>query len=144
VSLSLQIEFRGRFRLPLQDWDIVEVWDMRCHTLYFTISGELLKTLLRHHLDGLAMQALMQQQMDKAFQPKIGQEPMPEQNPVDQPRRERFRAARLARDRRRKPPAKMLISLALAATALMNASGNAVHDVNDLLHHRTLVLEAPL
>lgn len=131
VPLSLHVVFRSQgIKWPLRDWDRIEVRDAGTHVLYFEITGELLKTLLRHHLDGLAVQALMKERLEGTFQPKIGEEPMPEMNPADQTQRERFRAERLARDRRRKPPRKMLfpagVSYALAHSC------PAAQDIADL------------
>lgn len=139
VSLSLHVIFRSQgIKWPLRDHDKVEVWDAQSHVLYFTITGELLKTLLRHHLDALAVQALMRNQLDATYAPKIGEEPMPEQHPVTRERREQFRTARQAR---RKPPRKMLVGLGVAY-AITSAYG--LPDINDLFWFLHAVVEALL
>jgi hypothetical protein len=99
--LALRVCYRSQgVRWPLRDDDLVEVWDARAHTLYFVITGELLKTLLRHHLDALSVQAMLKQQMEATEPGKIGDEPMPEVPPVTPSMKDLRKAERRSRHRK--------------------------------------------
>lgn len=70
--LALHVDFRAQgVRWPLRDDDRVEVWDDRTHVLLFTMRGELLKALLRHHLDALTLQAVLRQDVERKPPTKI-------------------------------------------------------------------------
>lgn len=108
MPIALHVVFRAAgIKWPLRDDDKIEVWGARTNELLFVITGELLKTLLRHHLDALAVQSMMARELERLEPPKRGDEPMPAENPVDKDKRQTLR------DQRRKPPRKMM-ALALA------------------------------
>jgi len=96
--LVLQFRFRtSSMRWQLDDDDIVEVWDGAAHEHLLTVKGELLKTLLRHHLDALAITALLKLYTERKPAAKMAEAPMPETAPIDRARREVLRARRKTR-----------------------------------------------
>jgi hypothetical protein len=129
MPIALHVVFRAAgVKWPLRDDDRVEVWSARSNELLFVITGELLKALLRHHLDALAVQSLMAREMERLEPPKRGQEPMPAENPVDKDKRQTLRDQR----RVRKPPRKMLLPLGIGAAATWENWTRYTYDINDL------------
>lgn len=94
---DLIVVYRSQgLRLPLRPDDLVEIWSRTSDEPIFTITGALLIALLSHHIDGLAVQAVLRGAIEAPkdwLKRMMPQEP----HPVPERQRDAFRARRRSR-----------------------------------------------